>query len=821
MQTQSSGNSIHLYQQAGLYQVGLLLTDANSCQDSISVAIAVDSLPQAFFTAQSVCIGDTIDFVDMSRGHGSPIISWGWDFGDQTSAAGRFPRHQYAASGNYTVRLLVTDQAGCEHAFSRQVQVFAAPSADFRPSDSVGCVALSIRFFDFSAGSSSAITGWQWNFGGQGSATAPNPTFNFTQTGTYTISLVVSDQNQCKDTAEQQIEVYPLPQADFISADTFGCSPKAVSFSDRSVGLFPIVNWQWSFGDGTFSNDSTPNHTYLQDGNYTVTLTVTDLHGCSHTTTKNQFIRLSHPMAQFSASTFTGCPGTEITFQDGSLADTTLVQWEWDFGDGAIDRGAQVTHTYLQPGIYQVTVIVTNILGCKDTLISPQVIRIFEVPQAAFEFIPNPVCADIPFQVRNRSIPGSGQLREILWDFGLGDKGSGNSVFHTYSQSGNYPVLLTVVDENGCRDSISQIQEVWPRPRADFEVIDELKCAPSEVRFIDRSQDSSILVDWLWDFGDGSLAERGRTILHGYIDTLAYDVRLVVTDKNGCRDTAFRVAAVDLRPTHYKPEIIRATVVDNSFVRVEWKPILQASGATIHLERAIGPFGQWEPWEQFDVADTTFDDKETNVQVYSYRYRIRIQDKCGNLGSWSNIGKSILLKRDYGAGTAHFYWSAYQQWRQDVWRYEIQADGPNGFEFFDRIDGPDTSLVDEQYKGAYCTYRVKAIERNGNNAESYSNYVTIAPATTLFAPSGFTPNGDGINDEFFVSYSIGIKDFNIKIFSRWGNLIYESDQPDFKWNGTYNGVAVPEGVYVFVIRATGVSGCGREAEIERTVTVIR
>ena len=89
---------------------------------------------------------------------------------------------------------------------------------------------------------------------------------------------------------------------------------------------------------------------------------------------------------------------------------------------------------------------------------------------------------------------------------------------------------------------------------------------------------------------------------------------------------------------------------------------------------------------------------------------------------------------------------------------------------------------------------------------------------TLHVPSGFTPNHDTVNDEFYIGY-IGIRTLNVKIFSRWGVKIFESDNPDFRWDGTYQGEPVPEGVFVYVI--TGLGENNLTYERNGTVTLVR
>ncbi|MFK7970943.1 MAG: gliding motility-associated C-terminal domain-containing protein [Bacteroidia bacterium] len=89
---------------------------------------------------------------------------------------------------------------------------------------------------------------------------------------------------------------------------------------------------------------------------------------------------------------------------------------------------------------------------------------------------------------------------------------------------------------------------------------------------------------------------------------------------------------------------------------------------------------------------------------------------------------------------------------------------------------------------------------------------------SLFIPSAFSPNGDGVNEDFYVG-SYGMTEFDFRVYTRWGNEIFYSDDPAFKWDGTYRGANVPEGVYVYKLVAT--SAAKRREIRTGTVTLIR
>jgi len=102
-------------------------------------------------------------------------------------------------------------------------------------------------------------------------------------------------------------------------------------------------------------------------------------------------------------------------------------------------------------------------------------------------------------------------------------------------------------------------------------------------------------------------------------------------------------------------------------------------------------------------------------------------------------------------------------------------------------------------------YRVIAYKAGQPDVFSVSNEVDVVPGMALFIPNAFTPNGDGLNDTFGVSGE-AIKDFNLKIFNRWGEVIFESNNVKDRWDGTYMEEKVPEGSYVYMVTAAGANG---------------
>lgn len=118
------------------------------------------------------------------------------------------------------------------------------------------------------------------------------------------------------------------------------------------------------------------------------------------------------------------------------------------------------------------------------------------------------------------------------------------------------------------------------------------------------------------------------------------------------------------------------------------------------------------------------------------------------------------------------------------------------------------TIIAQNPSDAANKYRVTAFQKGNNQVRSVSNEVEIIPAALLYIPNAFTPNDDGLNDTFG-AIGEGITEYNIQIYNRWGELIFESNDIKTQWDGNYHNEIVPMGVYVYKISARGPNTSGK------------
>ena len=311
---------------------------------------------------------------------GTPDYDYDWS---ASTALGTANDGSYTATGSGMVKVTVTDDNGCTGSANVTVTALQGPTADFASDVTSCCDPLTVQFTDQSTEGDNTIVSWYWEFGDGDTSTAQNPGHTYDD-GTYTVSLTVTDSHGCSDTETKtdHITSNEGPTAAFSADVTDCCDPLTVQFTDQSTeGDNTIVSWYWEFGDGTNTTAQNPSHTY-DDGTYTVTLTVTDSHGCSDTETKVDYITSNEgPTADFSAIPTSGYAPLEVDFTDNSVAgDNPIVDWYWEFGDGDTSTNQNASHTYSSVGTYTVTLTVTDEHACIDDATTNVVVRVPVTP---------------------------------------------------------------------------------------------------------------------------------------------------------------------------------------------------------------------------------------------------------------------------------------------------------------------------------------------------------------------------------------------------------------------------------------------------------
>ncbi|MCK9580972.1 MAG: PKD domain-containing protein [Methanoregula sp.] len=522
-------NPTHVYWTAGMYNVILTVSNEYGQADitKTKYITGVGDLTSKF--AADPASGKApllVKFED--RSIGGPT-AWAWDFGDGTTSTEQNPTHTFTTVGSFDVKLTITRDDTTDTS-TLTINAGGVPDTDFVGSPLEVNVNEQVKFTDKTT---NAPTAWTWDFGDTAESTYQNPSHSYQLKGIYTVSLTARNENgRDTEVKTSYINVGLGPKAEFrpvISPYHMYNVPNVVNFVDESEGI--PTSWAWDFGDGTTSTEQNPRHVYMNEGIYTVSLTVKNNFG-EDTTVKTDLVSVGGGAAvDFTADRTTVGVGSVISFTDLSTISPT--SWMWDFGDGTTGSGSNPDHKYRAVGVYDVTLTASNLYQ-SNSRTKNMYITVKNIPRAEFEAdkIRGGAPMNVQFTDKSTGLPTA-----WTWDFGDGASSTEQNPSHTYSSFGIYTVTLTATNNDGS-DSVSKRDYIITTlaPVAEFKADRQVGKAPFIVTFTDLSKGDPI--SWSWDLGDGTSSSE-QNPRHIYMNEGSYDVSLTVTNQYGS-DTMFK-----------------------------------------------------------------------------------------------------------------------------------------------------------------------------------------------------------------------------------------------------------------------------------------
>jgi gliding motility-associated-like protein len=292
------------------------------------------------------------------------------------------------------------------------------------------------------------LNSWLWTPGNQ---TTQSITVSESLPGSYTYTLTASSFYCIDKQVSASFEVFPQPAATFqFDPAEEACTGEEIQFTYSDDPAGKIFNW--NFGDGATSTIPNPVHTYVLDGNYTVSLHV-DQYICSDET--NQIVTVNPlPTASFNATNTEGCLPVTVQFNNLSQDITPSTTYEWSFGDGTSSTSQNPSHEYTAAGLYSVSLLVTNTERCFSSFSIPDMVQVNPNPTADFEADPWITTMDTPdISFINLSLSDS-TIQYFEWDFGDGNTSSDENPTHTYTQAGEYEISFRIETVNTCWDTV-------------------------------------------------------------------------------------------------------------------------------------------------------------------------------------------------------------------------------------------------------------------------------------------------------------------------------------------------------------------------------
>ncbi|HEY0109512.1 MAG TPA: PKD domain-containing protein, partial [Fibrella sp.] len=308
----------------------------------------------------SNCAPFTATLVNQNR----PSVTTTWDLGDGNTATGDSIVHTYQIAGTYLVKLTTTVSGGCTYITTRTITI-SGPKGNLQYAGGNVCHPSAVRFQAVSSGATNYI----WDFGdGTVISTTQQIVFHsYANPGSYIPKVTL--QNGTCDVLLKGIDTIKVDKVDggFTFAKTEVCGSTTLSFTDTTHAFSGIQNIRWNFGDNTTGVGSSPTHTYAASGRYTVQMIVQSNTGCTDTVSKpiDVFVK-SVPVISINAAA-TACTRRSIRFDALVQAVDAVNFIQWNVSNGATGTGAVFNHTFTQPGVYDIRLVVGTVNGCYDT----------------------------------------------------------------------------------------------------------------------------------------------------------------------------------------------------------------------------------------------------------------------------------------------------------------------------------------------------------------------------------------------------------------------------------------------------------------------
>jgi len=499
--------------------------------------------PIAQFSADrlTVCVGEPIQFTNLSDFYGQSVLSTNWNFGEGGVSMASNPTYTYTNAGEFTVLLTVITAGGTDvESKTKYIKVNPLPTTNFTVSGDL----CSLPFYGTinNTSVSGSDYSYTWDYGNGQTYNTQNPPQMVVQTqGTYNVQLNVTNTlTGCTNSKTKQ-----LPIANFVAgidAPSTACYLYPVQINDGSTS--GANNWLWTTSNGQSSSLQNPTFNFPNPGTYTINLSAQNtLLGCSKSTSKRITVQ-SAPSPNFSVSPSSGCAPITVNITNLSSSGT----FNWDFGNGNTYTGQNPpAQTYTTNGNFVISLSMSSSSGCVGSSTFKDTVHIAS-PTPYIKADYRGGCSPLTVQFIDSSYssnPSGDPL--VYWEWNLGD---GTTYIgqtppaHTYT-IGKYDITLKVRTQSGCETTklFKDFIKVGQIDAVDFSANPTVGCARKNYQFTNLSNVSSASnpsdVTYDWDFGDGGSSNSKDPIYTFPVDSGYFDIKLVV-DFNGCKDSLIK-----------------------------------------------------------------------------------------------------------------------------------------------------------------------------------------------------------------------------------------------------------------------------------------
>ena len=765
----------YIYPEIGNYTITLYAENSFGCIDTATSEVEITHPPIAQFIPSPYdgCAPLSVDIENTST---APYSVFEWITNGQTYNLDSVPSQMYVQGDsilNYSISLAASNICGSD-LYIDSVSVLPQPQVSFLLLNDSACSPYTAELLNTSVGLPDEYY-WEYGNGQYSLNEIPiDPTYTADSLTTiYTI--VLYGENECGlDSATAEILIEPNTIQSFFSTNvTSGCPPLQLEIEDLSVATSNVT---YEFGDGNFSLDPDVTYTYADEGDFILTQYATN--GCSYDT--SEVVISVYPQPEFTLSTdsLEYCEGEMAIFQVDAVNTGDI---DWDFGDGQFATGLTVTHEFENDGIYEVEATVQSSLwGCVGS--ESVTIEITPTPELDVQLNDVFGCSPLIVEFENQSTDAD------FWLWSFGDQ-TPNSVetspSHSFTNYSNnqvsYNVTLQASTINGCTSSTGMTVDVLPQPVADFELTDEILCGTPSVSF--TINNSQLAEQYVWFLNGDTISTEFNPDIE--FSTYGYQsIQLSSSNEFDCvsyHQDIIEVHELPMPAVFVSPNSgcapLEVGIADMSQNSVQ--TIVSVGGSGFNLYTGPPPSSPLNILHSgtyvVNMIATSAEGCTNELQVPELIWVW--PDPYVDFDIVPVIPSELDPTQSHPSNSEFYFQNLSSGYYSSYWDFG---------------NGTTSTLENPQYEYPYAgqyPVTLTAVSEYGCT-NTHTEFVIISNELEFYVPNAFTPtntgrNSLGINDAWRPEFSDleMITEYHIQVFDRWGDLVWESYDPEEYWIG--------------------------------------
>jgi len=805
----------------GNYRIRLIASKKDQCFDTANTIVNAVDVKGDFNISdtQLYCAPAYAQFQAIAQDADTFI----WDFGDGNSIkttdsgiANIYQRNSGWHDG-FDIRMISKNALGCsDTALKKDALKVIGPVPKFSMSNQKGCEPLTVNLINESTDAHRFFMNYN-DASPLDSSFAGHHQYKrivLSDSQVFNPSLYAIDSLGCAAVfvPSDSVLVYRTSRAVITTNDTIVCVPQTVNLSD---GLSETLKRNWYVNSQFLDTVRVISIAFSEEENAKIQLTVQNEYGCMDTAKKSLSAHVPAKFRLFHEN----LPCQFEGFQIETIEENTAINfWDWKIdGVSLYTQPSSIEHTFTSPGNHSITVETTDINACRSK--EELIVNIpdpLAIPRAEIEYVSFNTQNDIELYWKKSNYADLKFVRGYELPNNL-------SIFDLPILSSEFTHEVNSVQEVGCY----KLQFV---DRCMNEGLAKAEHCPVKLQLTSKS-DFSISLNWTpyegWDevsyytvyriSPEGELNEIAKldSDTYSYMDTwlCSQEYGYVVSAHNQDYISYSNRAkhTPKYRGISEKIPVDLATVSGNEFIEVLWGR--SSDNSFREYELSIYDLTERKLLDKIILDAQRYVHLECDIHQKRYRYEIRSINHCNDQSAVGLPGGNILLTSNYIDHRAELTWSSYELWENGIERYAIELMVDGAFKEIESVQGNITTFVDKHARPevrGVREYRIRAYSNNQPQMVSTSNIANVIGPSEVYIPNAFSPNRDGLNDEFkpygrfvdFLSKS-GINAYRMTIYNRWGEKLFETSDTEKGWDGQYRNESVQAGSYLYHIHLVG------------------